>query len=313
MDGLIIFIYDLIMPRSYYSSSIYRYQPAEPDMVNWGLYVLDAGHAVIPPGAPYPAGNHPEAYAFSWDNGRRLSEYQLVYISEGRGLFESRATGPVTITGGNVLLLYPGVWHRYRPEPSEGWSENWIGFSGVMADRIMGHFFSPREPVLQVGHDQELLHVIHSISGMMGQAPAGYQQIIAARTTEALALVRFCTMKQRPVDRKTEETIQKARQLLLQHHSEPIDMETVASQLGLSYSRFRTLFKQVTGIAPHHYLIDIRLNKACYLLRDSNLPIARISEIVGFSSQFYFSRLFQKRKNCTPSAYRGKQREDGPT
>lgn len=306
IDSLIPYMYNLAMPGPY-SCSFYRYLPAEPDMVKWGMYVMDAGHAVLSAGTPYPAGHHPDRYAFSWENGRRLSEYQLVYITEGSGQFESQETGPVAITGGQVILLYPGIWHRYRPDPSVGWAENWIGFNGDVADRIMRHFFSPKEPVIHVGHDQELLHVIHSISGLMAKAPAGYQQVISARTMEALALVRFCAMQHLTVDRKAEETIQKARQILLQHHAEPVDLQAMAARLGLSYSRFRKLFKKLTGMAPHHYLLDIRLNKACYLLRDSDLSIAQIAEITGFSSQFYFSCLFRRWKNCTPSDYRVKR------
>ena len=66
--------------RSYYSAAFYRYLPTEADSLKWGLHVMDAGHAVIPPGTPYPAGTHPEAYVFSWEKGRRLHEFQLVYI-----------------------------------------------------------------------------------------------------------------------------------------------------------------------------------------------------------------------------------------
>ena len=109
------------------------------------------------------------------------------------------------------------------------------------------------------------------------------------------------------MDRRAADIIQKARQAMLEHSAKKVDMVKLAADLGLSYSRFRSLFKQLTGMAPHHYLIDIRLNKACYLLRDSDLSIEAIADITGFSSQFYFSRLFRNRKQCTPSVYRGKR------
>lgn len=304
-------MYVMIM-RNYYSAAFYRYLPTEAHSLIWGLHVMDAGHALIPPGTPYPTGQHPAAYVFSWERGRRLHEYQLVYISEGSGQFESKSTGVVSIKSGDVFFLHPGVWHRFRPDPAEGWAENWFGFSGDVATRIMRHFFPAKKPVIHVGIDQELLHLIQSIAGLMSKAPPGHQQLIAARAMEALALVRCRALKHHTVGSKAADIVHKAQLVMLQNSAMNVDMRNLAAELGLSYSRFRSMFKQLTGMAPHHYLIDIRLNKACYLLRDSDLAIEKIAEITGFSSQFYFSRLFRKRKQCTPSAYRGKGSANEP-
>jgi AraC-like DNA-binding protein len=298
---------------------IFRYLPIEKDAQMWGLYVMAAGHGTVPPGVVYPSLYHPNDYLFSWESGRRLSEYQLIYISEGSGEFESRGTGHVNVHAGQLFLIYPGVWHRFRPSAQEGWTENWIGFNGEIADRIMRSFFSPDKAVIEIGHDQEILDIIRSIAGLIMHATPGYQQLIAARTMETIALVRCHTLKHPSVNRVAANKVQQARQYLLNHRRDNIDMKKLAADLGLSYSRFRSMFKEHTGMAPHHYLICIRLNMSCYLLSDSDLPVARVAEIAGFSSQFYFSRMFKQWKNCTPTQYRGQRGEppaaliqDGP-
>lgn len=281
-----------------------HYLPIEEDALRWGLHVLDAGFADIPPGLSYPPGRHPEEYLFSWDKGRTLQEYQLVYITQGRGIFETSETGRVRIAAGQVFLLFPGVWHRYRPVRTQGWEENWIGFNGDVARRIMGAFFSPEKAVIRVGYDQELRDLIRSVANLMQEVPAGYQQLMAARTMETLALVRSRAMSYHSTDREGTQKVQRARHYLLEHSAEPIDMSGLARQFGLSYSRFRSLFKEHTGTAPHQYQLDIRINKARELLCRSSLSITEIAERVGFSSVYYFSRLFKKREACSPSSYR---------
>ena len=58
----------------------------------WGVSVTSAGHTRIAPGTSYPPGQHPSDHALSWQRGRVLPSYQVVYISEGSGRFESAVT-----------------------------------------------------------------------------------------------------------------------------------------------------------------------------------------------------------------------------
>jgi AraC-like DNA-binding protein/mannose-6-phosphate isomerase-like protein (cupin superfamily) len=285
-----------------------RYRPTEPDAENWGIYVADCGFTNVPPGAGYPKrlGHHPAEYGFSWEEGRTLREYQLVYITDGRGVFESEPTGRVSIDAGHVFLLFPGVWHRFRPVKTVGWKENWIGFNGEIADRVMGEFFSPEKAVIPVGYDQELLHQIRSVVGLMEQAQVGYQQIVGSRTLEILAHIRSHAMSYRPIDRQVARKVEQARRYLVQHYSETIDIEALAHRLGLSVSRFRAVFKEHTGVAPNQYQIDVRMNLARHWLAESTHTVTEIAEMLGFSSVYYFSRLFKKKEGCPPSAYRKK-------
>ncbi len=284
-----------------------RYLPPGPDALAWGLHVMDAGYTDIPPQSPYPPGKHPDGYMFTWERGRVLSEYQLVYITQGDGLFESRRTGQREIGAGDVFLLFPGRWHRYRPEPATGWDEHWIGFSGAYAEQVMSHFFPADEPVLHVGHDQELLRLFQSIADMMQAAPPGYRQMMAGNTVAALARVRALAMsKEMPNDRH-ERKMQEACLFLLEHAAQNVDLEALAKRLGYSYSRFRTRFKAHTGLSPRQYQIEIRVNRARDLLTQSDQTISQIADRLGFYSVYYFSRFFKEKTGMTPSACRGQR------
>lgn len=67
---------------------------------------------------------------------------------------------------------------------------------------------------------------------------------------------------------------------------------------------FRRVFQQIYHTTPIKYLGMLRLNKAKELLATSSLPIARISELCGFQSAYYFSKKFRESTQMTPSEYR---------
>jgi AraC-like DNA-binding protein len=246
----------------------------------------------------------PDEPAFSWPNGRTVDEYQLIYISAGRGMFESKETGRVAIRAGQVILVFPGVWQRYRPVASAGWEENRIGFQGAVADKTIRTFFAPNNPVITVGQSRELKDLIRSMAGLVDKGPACCHQIVAARTMEVIALVRSLSMALRPADKHTAEKVRRAREYLNQHLKEDIDIEKLAANLGMCQSQLRTVFKEDTGVAPYQYLLNIRMNLARHWLTESNLPISQIADELGFSSVFYFSRLFKSKIGCPPSVYR---------
>jgi len=284
-----------------------HYLPLETNALHWGMHVKDAGNTEVPVDSPYPPGLHPDEYNLTWSSGRRLQEYQLIYITRGRGVFETAETGMIRVKAGQVILLFPRVWHRYRPLKKTGWDESWIGFGGDVADRIMGSFFSTDKAVVSIGYDQELKNLILSVAELTRETPPGFQQLMAARTIEALAIVRSLSMSYHSADLEADRKIQQVRYHLLQYSQQDIKMEDLAKDLGLSYSRFRALFKSHTGVSPQQYLISIRINKASELLRHTDLSIAEISERTGFASSYYFSRLFKQKTGYSPSAYKASE------
>src|SRR5665648_1265874 len=96
------------------NESFVKYINAGPLDKEWGLYLTVAGYAQIPPSLGYPPRVHPSGYFFTWEKGRVLQEYQINYITEGSGIFES-SDGQFQVEPGSMLILRPGMWHRYKP------------------------------------------------------------------------------------------------------------------------------------------------------------------------------------------------------
>lgn len=296
----------LILHKMTEQPAFSRYLPIEPSLVDWGFYVLDAGYSKINAGDAYPNPLHPTPYQFTWEKGRRLREFQVVYISKGKGEAQFRDKTVEKLEAGNLFLLYPDELHRYRPDPEIGWEEIFIGFNGEYAQQLMERFFSPEKPILTVGHDEELLAKMHKVIDLMKETPPGYRQMMSGETVSLLARIRALNMRSNKRTRLHEEKMDEARYHLLQHASEEVDLEDLASDLGFSYSRFRTIFKAHTGQSPLQYQLDIRVNRAKDLLRSSTRSVSEIADDLGFGSVYYFSRLFKQRTGKTPSSFQEK-------
>ena len=148
------------------TENYHRYLAVSERDRQWGLAVSDAGFQRIRPGESYPLPNHPSSYLLMWQKGRVLQEYQAVYVTRGKGEFESEATGVRPVSAGSLIIVYPGVWHRYRPSPDVGWDEYWVGFSGPQADCLLANgFLSPATGVLSPGLDGSILHAYSTILG----------------------------------------------------------------------------------------------------------------------------------------------------
>ena len=84
----------------------------------------------------------------------------------------------------------------------------------------------------------------------------------------------------------------------------PVPLARLASIAGLSVSQFSRQFKARTGLAPHRFLLALRIDQACRLLRADTAPIAEIAIRCGFSHQEHLTRVMRAQLGTTPGAVR---------
>lgn len=98
--------------------------------------------------------------------------------------------------------------------------------------------------------------------------------------------------------------IEKALRIMRQKAYEPYSIADVAKEVHINKSYFIRLFKSATGTTPVKYITKVRIDAACYLLKETDMPIYKISEHLQFSDEFYFSRKFKEYTGSSPSSYR---------
>jgi len=81
-------------------------------------------------------------------------------------------------------------------------------------------------------------------------------------------------------------------------------LHEIAEACGLSVSHFSRAFRKSTGLAPHAWLLQARVEAAKAMLRRGNISLPTIAQVCGFADQSHFARVFGRRVGLSPSAWR---------
>ena len=85
---------------------------------------------------------------------------------------------------------------------------------------------------------------------------------------------------------------------------ESLKVRDLAQRVGLSQFHFARMFRRSVGRPPHEYLTDIRMERAKRLLKETDLPLAKVATLVGYQTQAHFTGVFHREVGVTPRTYR---------
>lgn len=85
---------------------------------------------------------------------------------------------------------------------------------------------------------------------------------------------------------------------------EEFNLDRLAAQVGLSKFHFHRLFKRATGVSPSRYHINLRMDVARRLLRETKKSVVAVALEVGYANPSHFAQLFRRETGLSPSDYR---------
>jgi AraC family transcriptional regulator len=106
-----------------------------------------------------------------------------------------------------------------------------------------------------------------------------------------------------PTGRETKRVIEAIR-LIESEASRPLALQEMATVAGMSKHHFLRVFRRLTGVTPHQYLIGARLRRAALALRSSRLPVIAVAYEAGFGDLSTFNKTFRAAFGLTPTQYR---------
>jgi AraC family transcriptional regulator len=244
--------------------------------------------------------------------------YEAVFGGAPSHLAILHVSGPVTVRRGLV---------RARTIPVGGFfvhpagKELTVELGGVL-DTV--HVYLADE-VLQRAHDGgaqvELQEELGSVDPLLEQLVLALDGVLrhpepAARTyvDHVSAMLAARLAWQHSVGRRAplvpsgkglgDRQLAAVRELLAERLAEPIPLADMAAAAGLSVSQFARQFKARTGLAPHRFLVHLRVDRACELLRRESASISEIALRCGFSHQEHLTRVMRAHLRTTPAAVR---------
>lgn len=260
----------------------------------FGLWVNTVGFQSIQPDSPYPLKDHPSGYFFNAQKGRVLREYQLVYITKGRGLFSSETTPEKQVCKGRLMVLFPGQWHTYHPYRQTGWNEYYIGFEGPVIDNLVkGGFLSKDNQVLEVGLNEELVSLFSRALEIAEADKISSQQYLGGIVLHIVGMILSISKNKILEVGDVDQKIEQAKIIMNENVFKDIDPEELAMKLNISYSWFRKVFKDYTGYAPAKYFQELKLRKAKQLLVGTSHSVKEISFMLDYKSTEHFFSLFK--------------------
>lgn len=278
---------------------------------SFGVWVNAVGQQKIEPDMTYPSKEHPDGYYFTVKNGRILNEYQLVYITDGTGDFYFRRNESIKVKGGCLFWLSPGQWHSYTPNISTGWTEYYISFDGDVIRNMVAHsFLEGKNGAFEIGFNEELVSLFMRALDVAHLKNAGYQSYLSGIAMHMLGLVMSQLKEKMDSSCTNDQKMEQAKIIMKENVSTELDFRELASSLNLSYSWFRKLFKDYTGVAPARYFLELKIEKVKQLLVTTNLSVKELLYILNYNTTENFYNAFKKHTGYTPVEYRRMMKEE---
>jgi AraC family transcriptional regulator len=228
--------------------------------------------------------------------------FSVSYVRKGSFGYCSRGQS-FDLVAGSVLVGHPGDEYMCTHEHVCG--DECLSFqvAPALIDAIGGDIeiwrtgCVPPLPELMVLGEQ-------AHASAVGKSDIGLEEVgmsLAARFVDVVG-----GRKRKPAAPKARDRCRAVQAALWidAHAHEPIDLDTVADEAGLSSFHFLRLFSKVLGVTPHQYLIRSRLRHAAALLADGARSITEIAFDVGFGDLSNFVRTFHRAARVSPRAFR---------
>ena len=160
---------------------------------------------------------------------------------------------------------------------------------------------SGSDPALILDFDHRCLSQLRRVSSQEGMT-----------RWMAQALDRFTDLVFDANDSKHKNCMAKTTEYLRANYAKKLTLVEVARYAGYSPSYFSKVFRDEQGCTFQEYLNRLRIEKSKYLLLSTMRPVAEICELVGFSDQSYFGKVFRRWTGVTPDRYRKRSRRIDP-
>ncbi len=225
------------------------------------------------------------------------------YITSGRGVFMtgSRKYKP---TGGDFFIAPSHREHMYYPDSHDPWGKVWINVTGSLPEellRVYGiseHYYFP-------GCHEAGIQVAKMVKEIPHIPEEKMTDFISHRVLNlVMTLAKFTQKHEIEVEHQNEAALELRDYLRTRIAAKPPSLKEMSKKIGLSPVQTIRVFNNEFSTTPYAYLLNEKINVATEMLANAENSIKEIAEILGFSNEYYFSRIFKQKKGVPPGTFR---------
>jgi len=234
-------------------------------------------------------------------NGRK--DYQLFYIINGSGKFTIN-NKEIIASSGSVIIYPPNTSQLYHFLVEENTCYYSLNFIGANNHLELTPIFEVSPTPFIIGYNQTICNTLEAIIDELIRKEDHYLQVCNYYLYTILLMILRHHGQSTKVRYAYEPAIQKTAHYMRSTYAKKYTLQHYANYANLSISRFINDFKSIFSISPMKFLTKIRMENACWLLMNTQMSINDIAHFVGYEDSLYFSRIFRKEHNMSPSEYR---------
>ena len=228
-------------------------------------------------------------------------------LKESKGMIALRTTGgtgcvkiegldEITVLPGTLLFFEHRLVRRYFCS-GEAWDFWWFEFLTHSMTNL------PQNRILRLDYDENELNEYNACLELLRKSDSA-SKLLASSACSNVLCKWLAQMKKDSVCNPHQSTVDRVIDHMKSSLPGYVTIKEMAESAGLSERRFREVFENLTGMAPKKYYDSMRIGIAVELLRNTPFSIAEISYRLGYSSQFHFTKAFEKAYNTAPSFFR---------
>lgn len=224
-------------------------------------------------------------------------------ITKGSGTVVANGK-KINVSRGDMFTIWPGVEIEYYENPDDNWEYFYLHPIGEGCPEYMNSCGFSRERLsLRPSRPEKVIDVFSQIYSLhRKQVPGDEYRVLSL----LYSLPGICSPERGKVRTKTNDVFAKAVAVIDSQISSAVNVSQVCEILKISRITLFRIFTSKAGVSPIEYITRERMRKAEQLLRSSDLNIANIAKMSGFSSDKYFMKIFREYSGTTPGAFRNK-------
>ncbi len=229
--------------------------------------------------------------------------FGLIYLLRGSGRVTHGRGRPRTVRAGDVIQVPPRCALAITPHRAVPWFEAFVCLDAAFIARaadLCG--MDLRKPVLRLGLDPLLVQEFQKITSELAHHTPHSLWGTLLRAVELVQAIHLAA-RRGGSDAAEDLIAAKACRMLQVDLASRLDIEEVASSLGVGYHHFRRLFRKHFGISPGQYRIHCRLQRARTMLQHEGKNVSEVADALGYADPFVFSKQFRQEVGRPPSAF----------